>query len=60
MTPVLVERTFKLGPQSWRVDSHGNWSVLMWGWWPWSNGTPSWQWSSIDKNRVPAELLRQA
>jgi len=59
MAPVLVERTFQLGPQHWRVDSKGNWSVLMFGWWPDSNGTPSYRWRPIEKGRVPDELLRQ-
>jgi hypothetical protein len=28
----------------------------MWGWWPDSNGTPSWRWSGIEENRVPKEV----
>lgn len=60
MTPVLVERTFQLGPQQWRVSAKGHWSVLMFGWWPDSNGTPSYRWQYVEKAKVPAELLRQA
>jgi hypothetical protein len=29
---VICERTVAYGKQRWRVDSEGNWSVMMWGW----------------------------
>jgi hypothetical protein len=56
-TPTICERTIAYGNQRWRVNSSGQWQVMMWGWWPDSNGTPSWRWSHIDKSRVPKEVL---
>ncbi len=57
--PVICERTIAYGKQRWRVNSHNEWSVLMWGWWPDSNGYngyPSWTWQEIEINRVPKEV----
>ena len=54
----LVEQTFSLGPQQWRVDSQGNWSVYMWGWWPFG-GNPRGQFVSIEKSKVPKELINR-
>jgi len=56
MKPQLVEQTFRLGEQHWRYSGSAGWSVLMFGWWPWSNGTPSYQWRSIDTKDVPKSL----
>ena len=56
----LCERTFTRGPQRWRVDNAGNWSVYMWGWWPDSNGTPSGRFQPVETERVPQELLDEA
>ena len=53
---VLAERTFHRGTQQWRVDSAGNWSVYMWGWWP-SGANPRGQFMPIEKNKVPKELI---
>jgi len=60
MKPVLTEREFSLGPQSWRVDSKGRWSTLAWGWWPGNTGTPGFRWIAVERQRVPAELLEAA
>jgi len=54
----ICERTIAYGNQRWRVNSSGNWSVLMFGWWPDSNGTPSWRWEYINKDRVPKDVLK--
>ena len=33
-TAQLYERSFTYGQQRWTVDSSGQWSVYVWGWWP--------------------------
>jgi hypothetical protein len=58
INPVICERTIAYGNQRWRVNISSQWSVLMWGWWPDSNGTPSWRWQSIEENKVPNEIKR--
>lgn len=58
--PTLVEETYSLGAQRWRVDSQGNWTTLMWGWWPYSNGTPSYRWQPVPRQQVPNKLIRMA
>lgn len=60
MTVKLASREFARGPQRWRVDSQGNWTVLMFGWFPGNNGTPSHQWHPVDKKQFPQELLEAA
>ena len=55
--PILCERTFAWDRQRWRVDSNGNWTTWMWGWWPDSHGTPSGRFMPIEKEKVPRELL---
>jgi len=61
MTQVtLAARTFNRGPQQWRVDAKGNWSVLMFGWFPGNTGTPSYRWEPIERSRVPDELIEAA
>jgi len=52
----ICERTIDYGHQHWRVDSSGNWMVLMWGWWPDSNDRPSWRWEHVPTKKVPREV----
>lgn len=56
--PIVVEKTISFGKNRYRVDSKGNWTTLMFGWWP-TGTNPSWRWSPISKDRVPIEV-RQA
>lgn len=61
MTDVkLCERTFAQGKNRFRVNSAGQWSVLLWGWFPGHTGAPEYRWSAIDKAKVPAEVLKAA
>lgn len=60
MKAELVERTFQLGKQHWKVDAKGNWFVLMWGWGNYASmqdRQPRYTWEPITKDRVPKELL---
>jgi len=54
-----VERTFARGPQRWRVDAEGNWSVQMFGWYP-TGPSPRYQWHYVERDQVPDELIRRA
>ena len=56
----LCERTFARGQQRWRVDSHGNWSCYMLGWWPDGTEYPLGRYVSVDKGKVPQEILATA
>jgi len=56
----LTEREFARGPQRWRVDSKGRWSVLTFGWFPGHTDSPSYRWQVVERERVPAELLEAA
>lgn len=61
MTQVtLAARTFTRGPQQWRVDSKGNWSVMIFGWMPGHTGHPSYSWMPVELSKVPEELIRAA
>lgn len=53
--PTICEKTIAYGPQRWRIDSKGNWSVLMFGWWPFGDN-PRWEWSGISLDKVPKEV----
>lgn len=55
---VICERTFARGPQRWRVNSSGQWSTMMWGWWPDSYGFPSYRFVSVARDKVPKEVLK--
>lgn len=54
------EKTIALGRNQFRVDRQGNWQVLMFGWWPDSNGRPSYRWQPIDADRVPGKVKQLA
>lgn len=56
---MLSERTFQRGEQQWRVNRRGEWSVYMWGWFPFGHN-PRGQFMPIEKNEVPPELIREA
>ena len=53
----ICERTIAYGNQRWRVNSSGQWQVLMWGWFPFGNN-PRWSWEPIDSSKVPKEVLK--
>jgi hypothetical protein len=53
---VVCERTVAYGEQRWRVDSQGNWSTLMWGWWPQGGSVPAYRWVPIENGKVPQEV----
>lgn len=55
----LCERTFAVGKNRFKVNSEGQWQVLMWGWYPTGNN-PRYSWEWIEKSRVPDEVLKQA
>lgn len=48
--------SYRIGPQEWRRGRDG-WYVLMWGWFPFMGGTPTWQWVKVDDKRVPKQIL---
>ena len=60
--PQVCEKTISYGPQRWRVNSNGDWQVLMFG----SHGPNdppvglSWKWVWISADRVPEEVKRLA
>lgn len=58
-TVALAERTFAVGPQRWRVDAQGHWSVYMWGWWP-TGANPRGQFVAIPEDKVPYEVQSAA
>lgn len=55
----LTEQTFTMGKNRFRVSSNGDWSALMFGWWPTGNN-PRWQWSPIEVSSVPDEVKKAA
>ena len=56
MTATVCEKTIAFGKQRWRVNSKGQWSVLMWGWWPDGGNYPSYRWERVDNDKVPKEV----
>lgn len=55
----MVERTYAHGRNRYRVNSRGEWSALLWGFFP-TGPTPRYQWSSIPTDKVPAEVRAEA
>lgn len=53
----VCEKTITYGKQRYRVNSLGEWSTLMWGWWPDGGDYPSYRMVAIDKKKVPKEVL---
>jgi len=58
MQAQLIGKTIAHGKNTYRVDSMGNWSVLMWGWWSNGGSRPSWRWGSIPTDKVPDDVKR--
>ena len=52
----VCEKTICLGQAEYRVTTGGKWTCLMWGWWPDSNGTPSYRWMPIPESKVPEKV----
>jgi len=48
------------GRQQYRLYSHGEWQMLMFGWWPDSNGRPSHRWRPILTDKVPRAVQEVA
>jgi hypothetical protein len=55
MSVKITEKTISQGANRWRVTETGEWSVLMFGSFPNSNGL-QWRWVLIDSSKVPKEV----
>jgi len=60
MKAELCERTFSLGKARYKVNAADTWQCLLWGWFPNNNGTPTYRWAYIPKEKVPKEILKLA
>ena len=51
--PTVSCVTIREGRCHYRQYADGSWEVLMWGWWPYGNGTPRYLWMTIPADKVP-------
>lgn len=57
VSSTIEVQSIRYGEQQWQKRD-GKYFVMMWGWWPYSNGTPSWKWVHVEHDRVPGEVER--
>jgi len=60
MDAYIIEKTIAWGRNRYRIDSRGNWKVLMFGTYgPEDHGIPSYKYEPIPESKVPEEVKKQ-